>query len=149
MWTVWQLYSSTFVSCFFKQVIFLLCVCTIRLKINLRVISGVHSIKNLVQLCLNALSRSHHLMVIIVWYTQLHITVLYFLYIRSIINDQIMICAEGARHFACTGVFIDCYPARILTSASLVRSSDDKSKIYDNLRVSTGMFDHYLLYAHL
>jgi len=72
-----------------------------------------------------------------------------FLYIRSIINDQIMICAEGARHFACTGVFIDCYPARILTSASLVRSSDDKSKIYDNLRVSTGMFDHYLLYAHL
>nr|CAB3481637.1 unnamed protein product [Digitaria exilis] len=42
---------------------------------------------------------------------------------------------EGARHFACTGVFIDCYPARILTSASLVRRSDDKSKVYDNLRI--------------
>jgi len=41
---------------------------------------------------------------------------------------------EGSRHFACTGVFIDCYPGRILTSASLVRSTDDKSKIYDNLR---------------
>ncbi|CAO2190415.1 unnamed protein product, partial [Urochloa humidicola] len=41
----------------------------------------------------------------------------------------------GARHFACTGIFIDSYPARILTSASLVRSSGDKSKIYDNLRI--------------
>jgi len=51
-----------------------------------------------------------------------------------------MICVEGSRHFACTGVFIDCYPGRILTSASLVRSTDDKSKIYDNLRVSTGIF---------
>ena len=61
-------------------------------------------------------------------------------FIGLIINDHIMICVEGSRHFACTGVFIDCYPGRILTSASLVRSTDDKSKIYDNLRVSTGIF---------
>jgi hypothetical protein len=76
-------------------------------------------------------------------------TFLFHTFIRLIINDQIMIYAEGARHFACTGVFIDSYPARILTSASLVRSSGDKSKIYDNLWVST-FFNHYLLllYAH-
>ncbi|KAK3122211.1 hypothetical protein QOZ80_8BG0666500 [Eleusine coracana subsp. coracana] len=39
------------------------------------------------------------------------------------------------RHFACTGVFIDCYPARILTSASLIRNSGDKSNICDDLRI--------------
>uniref|UniRef100_A0A0E0KPV9 Uncharacterized protein n=1 Tax=Oryza punctata TaxID=4537 RepID=A0A0E0KPV9_ORYPU len=41
---------------------------------------------------------------------------------------------EYGRRFACTGVFIDCYPARILTLASLFRSYNDKSKI-DKLRI--------------
>ena len=50
-------------------------------------ISGVHSVKNLVQLCLNVLSRLHHLMVIIFRYAQLHVTVLYF-FIGLIINDH-------------------------------------------------------------
>ncbi|VAI19498.1 unnamed protein product [Triticum turgidum subsp. durum] len=41
------------------------------------------------------------------------------------------------RHFACTGVSIDCNEStsRILTSASLVRTSGDENKIVDNLRI--------------
>ncbi|CAL5000140.1 unnamed protein product [Urochloa decumbens] len=58
--------------------------------------------------------------------------------LRSTLSECVVALAsfnEGARHFACTGVFIDSYPARILTSASLVRSSGDKRKIFDNLRI--------------
>ncbi|KAE8818930.1 hypothetical protein D1007_03323 [Hordeum vulgare] len=41
------------------------------------------------------------------------------------------------RHFACAGVSVDCNEStsRILTSASLVRSSGDENKIVDNLRI--------------
>ncbi|XP_015691896.1 uncharacterized protein LOC102717244 isoform X2 [Oryza brachyantha] len=42
---------------------------------------------------------------------------------------------EDGMHFACTGIFIDRYPARILTSASLVRNYHNKSKIDDNLKI--------------
>ena len=43
------------------------------------------------------------------------------------------------RIFACTGIFIGCneLTTRVLTSASLVRNSDDEAKIADNLKVST------------
>jgi anthranilate/para-aminobenzoate synthase component I len=50
----------------------------------------------------------------------------------------------GTWAFACTGVFIEhgeCYQ-RILTSASLVRASDDQAVLYEKLRVVTGI--HYL-----
>lgn len=41
------------------------------------------------------------------------------------------------RIFACTGIFIGCSESntRILTSASLVRISDDENRINDNLKV--------------
>ena len=41
------------------------------------------------------------------------------------------------RIFACTGIFIGCDESntRILTSASLVRISDDENRINDNLKV--------------
>ncbi|VAI34269.1 hypothetical protein VPH35_091172 [Triticum aestivum] len=41
------------------------------------------------------------------------------------------------RHFACTGVSVDCNESTsiILTSASLVRTSGDENKIIDNLRI--------------
>ncbi len=62
-----------------------------------------------------------------------------------------MICAGDARCFACTGVFIGCNPMRILTSASLVRTSGDGNKIDHNLRVGTGSAYHCLcvLLVHL
>jgi hypothetical protein len=43
------------------------------------------------------------------------------------------------RFFACTGIFIDCneLTTRVLTSASLVRNSDDEDKVADNLKVGT------------
>ena len=43
------------------------------------------------------------------------------------------------RCFACTGVFIDCNGSttRVLTSASLVRTSDDENTVADNLKVVT------------
>ncbi|PNT69869.1 uncharacterized protein LOC100824276 isoform X2 [Brachypodium distachyon] len=44
---------------------------------------------------------------------------------------------DTERHFACTGVFIDCNESttRVLTSASLIRTSGDENKIVDNLRI--------------
>lgn len=44
---------------------------------------------------------------------------------------------DTERHFACTGVFIDCNESttRVPTSASLLRASGDKDKIIDNLRI--------------
>uniref|UniRef100_J3LXA6 Uncharacterized protein n=1 Tax=Oryza brachyantha TaxID=4533 RepID=J3LXA6_ORYBR len=42
---------------------------------------------------------------------------------------------EDGMLFACTGIFINHYPARILTSASLVRNYDNKSKIDDTLKI--------------
>ncbi|KAM0829918.1 hypothetical protein ACQ4PT_066570 [Festuca glaucescens] len=42
------------------------------------------------------------------------------------------------RFFACTGIFIDCneLTTRVLTSASLVRNSDDEDKVADNLKTA-------------
>jgi hypothetical protein len=42
------------------------------------------------------------------------------------------------RVFACTGIIIGCseFTTRVLTSASLVRNSDDEAKVEDNLKVS-------------
>jgi hypothetical protein len=41
------------------------------------------------------------------------------------------------RFFACTGIAIGCseFTTRVLTSASLVRNSDDQAKVADNLKV--------------
>jgi hypothetical protein len=43
------------------------------------------------------------------------------------------------RCFACTGLVIECNESatRVLTSASLVRSSDNENKVADNLKVVT------------
>ncbi|KAM0825224.1 hypothetical protein ACQ4PT_069691 [Festuca glaucescens] len=51
---------------------------------------------------------------------------------------------DKERHFACTGVSIDCdeSTSTVLTSASLVRTTGDENKIVDKLRVRTR---HYLL----
>jgi S1-C subfamily serine protease len=53
---------------------------------------------------------------------------------------------EDQRFFVCTGVFIDCIEStsRILTSASLIRSSPDENNIADNLKVST-TYNYYVL----
>jgi hypothetical protein len=45
-----------------------------------------------------------------------------------------MSCAGNTRLFACTGILIE--HTSVLTSASLVRSSDDENKIDNDLRVS-------------
>ncbi|KAM0896447.1 hypothetical protein ACQ4PT_023190 [Festuca glaucescens] len=44
---------------------------------------------------------------------------------------------DKGRHFACTGVFLDCNESTstVLTSASLVRTTGDENKIIDNLRI--------------
>ncbi|XP_044338618.1 uncharacterized protein [Triticum aestivum] len=44
------------------------------------------------------------------------------------------------RCFACTGIFIDCNGSttRVLTSASLVRTSDNENKVADNLKAGIG-----------
>lgn len=49
------------------------------------------------------------------------------------------IFVEDQRFFCCTGVVIDCIrsTSRILTSASLIRSSPDENNIADNLKVGT------------
>jgi S1-C subfamily serine protease len=63
---------------------------------------------------------------------------------------------EDQRFFVCTGVFIDCIEStsRILTSASLIRSSPDENNIADNLKIQvylpnklvvTGTLQHYNL----
>ncbi|XP_044383992.1 uncharacterized protein [Triticum aestivum] len=58
----------------------------------------------------------------------------------------------NSRCFACTGVYINCNPVRILTTASLVKTSGDGNKIDDNLRIEvhlnnkqhvTGTLKHY------
>ena len=43
------------------------------------------------------------------------------------------------RVFACTGIVIGCneLTTRILTSASLLRNSDDEAKVAENLKVGT------------
>ena len=52
-------------------------------------------------------------------------------------------CIKGARKFACTGVFIQCDESstRILTSASLIRSSGDEKNIHPEWMV--GAPSHY------
>ncbi|KAM0899368.1 hypothetical protein ACQ4PT_021256 [Festuca glaucescens] len=47
---------------------------------------------------------------------------------------------DKERHFACTGVSIDCdeSTSTVLTSASLVRTSGDENKIVDKLRAGIG-----------
>jgi hypothetical protein len=52
------------------------------------------------------------------------------------------------RVFACTGVFVGYheYTTRILTSASLVRTSADANEIDKNLEVCTA--HHYLFLVH-
>ncbi|KAM0836923.1 hypothetical protein ACQ4PT_062001 [Festuca glaucescens] len=63
-----------------------------------------------------------------------------------------------ARCFACTGVFVGCNPMRILTSASLVRTSGDGNKIDRNLRIQVylnnkrhviGTLKHYDLHYNV
>lgn len=61
--------------------------------------------------------------------------------------------AVKRRHFACTGVCIDfdgsTSTTRVLTSASLVRTSGDENKILDNLEVcSTRLVIIYSLLVH-
>nr|XP_051209139.1 uncharacterized protein LOC127326320 [Lolium perenne] len=48
------------------------------------------------------------------------------------------------RFFACTGIFIDCneLTTRVLTSASLVRNSDDEDKVADNLKIEVCLPDN-------
>ncbi|KAF0907755.1 hypothetical protein E2562_020497 [Oryza meyeriana var. granulata] len=64
------------------------------------------------------------------------------------------------RIFACTGIFIGCNESntRILTSASLVRASDDENKINDNLKIvvhlpnkqqTVGTLQHYNLHYNV
>uniref|UniRef100_A0A453DYD2 Uncharacterized protein n=1 Tax=Aegilops tauschii subsp. strangulata TaxID=200361 RepID=A0A453DYD2_AEGTS len=64
------------------------------------------------------------------------------------------------RCFACTGVFIDCNGSttRVLTSASLVRTSDDENTVADNLKIvvclpdnrrTTGTLQHYSLHYNI
>uniref|UniRef100_A0A8R7TR58 Uncharacterized protein n=1 Tax=Triticum urartu TaxID=4572 RepID=A0A8R7TR58_TRIUA len=64
------------------------------------------------------------------------------------------------RCFACTGVFIDCNGSttRVLTSASLVRTSDDENKVADNLKIvvclpdnrhTRGTLQHYSLHYNI
>ncbi|KAK1631084.1 hypothetical protein QYE76_005399 [Lolium multiflorum] len=62
----------------------------------------------------------------------------------------------NTRLFACTGILIEC--TSVLTSASLVRSSDDENKIDDDLRIEvrlpnkqfvTGKLQHYNLHYNL
>ncbi|TVU04706.1 hypothetical protein EJB05_47837, partial [Eragrostis curvula] len=62
--------------------------------------------------------------------------------IDSTMSDCVVSLASfngDARLFACTGIFINCYPARILTSASLVRKSDDENNIDDNLWIQVSL----------
>jgi len=55
--------------------------------------------------------------------------------------------------FGCTGIFIppgsDADPTSVLTSASLVRSSDDENKIIDNLTVGVANFSVLIFLADL
>uniref|UniRef100_A0A0E0LPH0 Uncharacterized protein n=1 Tax=Oryza punctata TaxID=4537 RepID=A0A0E0LPH0_ORYPU len=64
------------------------------------------------------------------------------------------------RIFACTGIFVGCNESntRILTSASLVRISDDENKINDNLKIvvhlpnkqqTVGTLQHYHLHYNV
>ncbi|XP_044344121.1 uncharacterized protein [Triticum aestivum] len=64
------------------------------------------------------------------------------------------------RCFACTGVFIDCNGSttRVLTSASLVRTSDNENKVADNLKIvvclpdnrhTRGTLQHYSLHYNI
>ncbi|KAM0829917.1 hypothetical protein ACQ4PT_066569 [Festuca glaucescens] len=64
------------------------------------------------------------------------------------------------RFFACTGIVIGCneFTTRVLTSASLVRNSDDEAKVADNLKIdvclpdnqhATGMLQHYNLWYNI
>jgi hypothetical protein len=67
-------------------------------------------------------------------------------------NDLNYSFAGHKRFFACTGIIIFCneFTTRVLTSASLVRNSDDEAKFVDDLKVSgtastnefTGLFRH-------
>jgi hypothetical protein len=54
-------------------------------------------------------------------------------------NDLDSSFVGDKRVFACTGIIIGCseFTTRVLTSASLVRNSDDEAKVEDNLKVST------------
>ncbi|XP_047050690.1 uncharacterized protein LOC124655906 [Lolium rigidum] len=64
------------------------------------------------------------------------------------------------RFFACTGIVIGCseFTTRVLTSASLVRNSDDQAKVADNLKIyvclpdnqhAMGMLQHYNLWYNI
>jgi hypothetical protein len=55
-----------------------------------------------------------------------------------------MLCIGKTRWFACSGIFIEYdLHTSVLTSASLVRSSDDEDTIVDNLQVDLSSILYY------